>query len=250
MRKAITFFVFSCIVLLVFGCSQKPEKRSFVIARSMMWRSLHMGGMEKNVIGFSDDLLFAIGEMEGVKFSIVEADTRQMLALLDHPKIDAVLVGIEPTEEISRLYSFSNSYFTLGTVLVVRNDSPIKSYNEMTGKDVGFLKTDLQLFQQKNNVLPNVRPYDDLSMALEELSRGALDGVVVDAFLASKYLYGLYKGKFRIVGEALHPFGLRVVVKKGKNETLITFFNEGLKKLHDSGAYTKILAYWNLVQVS
>jgi polar amino acid transport system substrate-binding protein len=246
MRKCIVLlYVF--VGLCVLGCSsQAPEKTSFVIARSMQWRAINMGGFEKNVIGFSDDVLFAIGRARQLQLSIIENSATSILSLLDNPKIDGVLTVIEPTEQLGRDYVFSESCFVFGTVLLVKKNSTCASFQEMSGRDVGFVRGDLLLFRQVENINPNICPYDNLEAAIDDLMNGNIDSVVAEVMQARKFLTGAYRDKLRVVGQALYPLGLKVAVKKGKNESLIAAVNAGLTQIKKEGLYAKILAYWNL----
>jgi polar amino acid transport system substrate-binding protein len=82
---------------------------------------------------------------------------------------------------------------------------------------------------------------------LEDLVKGNLAGVIMEAQIARTYIRSFYKDKLKIVGLPLTDVSIRLVAhwdKKG--EALVDHFNKGLKKVHEDGTFDKLMKKWAL----
>jgi polar amino acid transport system substrate-binding protein len=206
-------------------------------------------GLDKNVVGFSDDLLFEIGKEENVSIYPVTLDNSSLVTLLDQQGIDGVLSALEPNEELEVNYLFSDPYFTFGPILIVAQGSPYKSIQDMKNKEIGFEAAYVPVLRLKASTECIFRPYDNVNPMLEDLLHGRVDGVIIDAIVAYKFIVGPYRGLIRIAGDPLRPLGFRLIVKKGKSEELVATFNQGLAAIRASGLFTKMLSYWGLFDI-
>ncbi|MDB6081329.1 MAG: putative bacterial extracellular solute-binding protein, partial [Chlamydiia bacterium] len=126
---------------------------------------------------------------------------------------------------------------------------PYTSLKDMNGKELGFERGYIWALQIKDSTSSIFRPYDDVTSAIDDLIASHLDGVIVDALVGYRLASGLYRGSLRAAGPPIIPLGIRLIVKKGKNEELVTLFNQGLAELKKSGLYEKVLRYWGLFDV-
>jgi polar amino acid transport system substrate-binding protein len=218
-----------------------------VIARSASWDNVELSGTAKNVLGFSEDLLTQIAEVEHFQYSIYTAsEEKSLLDLLDEKGIDAVFTAAEPTQMNESKYLFSDPFFTIGPVLLVRQDSSFMTTHDLQDADIAFERNGPWGVVGANLMQAHFQPYDQLGKALNNVDEGSIDAVIIDAIAAHHLVQGLYKGSLRIIGPPLTPISLRVAVKRGKHEEFIKLFNEGLKTVQKSGLYSKILNYWDL----
>ena len=245
------FFLLSLLSLFVCsGCGTNQKKTSYTIARTGYSEKARLHGLEKNLIGFSDDFLFEIARTEEVSLYPVHADRKSLLSMLEYKGIDGVLMAIVPTDDLEEDYLFSQPVFTTGPVLIVRKDAPYNSMSELEGRGVGFDKEywPVLLLTDRKDVI--FRPYEGVSQAINDLLSYRTDGVVIDAIVAYKMMQGLYRGSLKMCVPPLMPIGWRLVVKKGPHsEALIDLFNEGKEKLKQSGDLAKMLAYWELFDI-
>jgi polar amino acid transport system substrate-binding protein len=234
------------------GCKIGNHKRTspYVIGKNPgSFVSLSLYGAEKNVSGFSDDLVYEIAKDQDIQVRLFISDASPITSLLDEENIDGVLSAQAPTEQRMRDYIFSEPYFILGPVLVVRQDATYNSLQEMGSREVGYDRGSTTALQLTDTGEVIFTPYDDMLRAFEDLENGRVDGVVCDAIVAYRLASNLYRGKVRISGPPLVPIALRLVVKKGKSEELIPLFNKGLEDLKKTHMYQKILRYWALYDV-
>ncbi len=91
----------------------------------------------------------------------------------------------------------------------------------------------------------NLKAYDEISLAFEDLFNRRLAGVVIDTPVAAQYVLRnqRYKAAFQMIGDPLTDESYGVVVKKG-NKALLALINEGLDRIKVDGTYDKIKAQW------
>ena len=221
-----------------------------MIAQNTTWERLNLYGKEKNVSGFSNDLLQEISQLEKFKIKLVQTNQFPVVDLLKDEGIDAVLSTLSPDERNIKLYQFSDPYFTVGPVLVVKEGSLISSIQDLQGRGVGFERGYNWAISLAARTDIIFQPYSEVSQAFDALKRGEIEGVLCDSMVANHMVQAHYKGILRLTGPLVDFMGIRLVVKKGKNEELIVQFNEGLKKVKETGLYYKVLRYWSLFDMS
>lgn len=246
MRLKHSFFLSLVIFLVASGCGAPTRTTPYVIARNPSWEQLNLYGTEKNISGFTDDLLFEIAKDQKMKIRLITSSRAPLVGLLDQDGVDAVISATTPTEENSRLYLFSEPLLVLGPVLVVQQNSPYTSVPDLAGKEIGFERTDSSALMLTDSAKAIFRPYDGAAQAFEDLINGRIDGVIVNAIIAHRLASNVYQGDVRILTPPLAPIGIRLVVKKGKSEELVALFNQGLAELKKEAFYQKILLYWSL----
>ncbi len=235
------------LVLLANGCKGGSKEKVYVIARDKSWYPLNLLGKEKNMLGFTDDLLYTIAHMENFDIDLESSTHDSMLSQLQNGVFDAIITFETPTEKLKRTYNFSDSFFNLGPVLVVPYDSNVKTINDMKGKVVGI--------QTRASVIYNIdeipdiifTPFENILFALRSLAEGHIDGVILESLPAHEYIESFYKGELKIVPPPLTLHGLRLMTLKNPTEqNLIENFNDGLKKMKEDNTYHDFLEKWGL----
>jgi len=91
---------------------------------------------DKNeVVGYEIEIATAIGEHLGKRVEIVDMAFDGLIAALLTGKIDMVAAGMINTEERRKKVDFSDVYFEIEDVVVVRSDDDsIKSLDDLAGK--------------------------------------------------------------------------------------------------------------------
>jgi polar amino acid transport system substrate-binding protein len=230
------------------ACTFTNSKRQtpYIVAENVAWERLNLYGKEKNVTGFTSDLFLEICKEEEFKVKFTQTTRFPVVDLLADDSIDAVLSTLQPDEKNLRQYLFSDPYFVVGPVLVIRTSQTETSLQDMAGKEVAFERGYNWALKLANQTEAIFHPYSDISKAFDDLIDGRLQGIVLDSMVAFHIINMRYKGKLRLAGPLIDEMGIRLVVKKGKNEELIHQFNHGLLHLKKNGLYLKILRYWDL----
>lgn len=233
------------LVFAVRSCtSNKIDHRVYKIAREQSWYPLNFLGKEKNVLGFSDDLLYAIAKKNNLSFQLITASPGSILDDLDEEDVDAVLSSLTPDPNLRKKYLFSDSYYNLGLVLVVREDSNVTSLKDLSGKYLGIQRgTSIPLDLSSIRTLS----YESNVAMVEDLVKDRIDAVLINQLNAYSFTTGYYKGRLKVATNPLTPQGLKLITYHSlKNQRLIDLFNQGLKELKESGAYDELLQKWDL----
>jgi polar amino acid transport system substrate-binding protein len=228
----------------------KMGRETYVIARDSFWQPLNLFGKEKNIRAFSDDLLIEIAQNQKIRISIVEGFSGSLLDGLQRGSYDAVLTTMPPTPSNKQEYDFSDPYYLIGPVLIVPEWSTVESLKQLNDKIIGYPAGSSLAFELEQNSTILATQYDNILNALDNLSTGKIDGVIMDAVRGYAYTNGYYKGRLKVATAPLTKEGLRLVtMKDGKAVHLIEHFNEGLKSLRESGKYKELLEKWGLIDI-
>jgi len=245
-------FVF-CFVSLVYsgkgtaGTLQDVKRRGKLIA-GVKTDYPPFGFLDKNGVnkGFDIDIAKAIskelfGNEEAVQFAPVTSENR--IAFLTSKKIDIVVATFTITEERKREVDFSSPYFITGQLILVRANSKITKYQDLTGKKVATIRGSTGDIAVEELVPTAERvKFEHTFEALQALKEHRVEAFVDDFVL----LFDLLQKNPGLKMANLQPFRparYGLAVRKGDKEWL-DFINSTLTKMKESGEYEKLLKKW------
>ena len=134
------------------------------------------------------------------------------------------------TDERKKQYDFSDPYINVGQILVVPRAEAAKALAGLKGKKVGAQIGTTGAMEIKKTDGVELKTYDEIGLAFEDMVAGRIAGVVCDEPTAAHYALqrSEYKAKFKIVGAAFTQESYGFVVKKG-NQELVDLLNKGIK---------------------
>ena len=156
--------------------------------------------------------------------------------LLEKGEVDLVLATLTRTESREQEVAFSDSYFVAGQTLLVKVDSPIKSYLDLTGKPVAVIHT-----STAEQTLPSLAPgalrrsLQTYEAALAELEQDHVVAILADNVILQG-LISQHPGRFKIVGGLLTKEPYSAAVALG-NHDLLDVVNLAIQQYKDSGAW-------------
>ncbi len=200
------------------------------------------------MVGFSNDLIQEIGKLEGFKVQVFNVGQDRLMDALNTKEFDGIFSSLEPNGINQKKYAFSQPFYLLGPVLVVRKNSKITSLRDLNDKILGVQSGTLPTFKIPEAPDVVIIPYDTISAALERLDDNMINAVFMDIIRAYVSTEGFYKGRLKIATPPLTDRGLRLVaLNDPKSILLISKFNEGLKKLKTDGRYGALIEKWGLI---
>jgi len=238
------------IGLVVRTCERpKPiQKKVFTIGRNMTWGGTDLRGKEKNMVGFTNDLIRAIARETKLQARIINASNQLLLDNLEDREYDGVFSSLNPTKQLEQTYLFSKPFYQIGPVLIVREESPYQSLKDMDGKTIGMVGVSSQLYQLPNGGTFILTPFETELEALDDLDDGHIDGVILDDIKAYTYTRGFFLERLRVATPPLTENGLRLIARNDPAGTLlINSFDEGLRKLRESQEYFRLMGKWDLI---
>lgn len=254
--SSLLFLLLILISLFLFRtCSRQslPHKEVYIIGRNSSWYPLQLQGKEKSLMAFTNDLMLAIGKETELRFQWAESSPNILLEDLDAGIYDAIISSMHATPINQEKHLFSEMFFEIGPVLVVRKDSTAKSLKDMQGRSIGIVSVTSPVFNAVRESGANVynllliNYYSD-NQVIEALVRNQIDGVILDAFPAYTFVDGFYADKLKVVTAPLSDEGLRLVtLKTESSEILIHDFDIALNKLKENGTYSTLIEKWGLI---
>lgn len=249
-------FKIVCICLLLCGflssCSNNnSHTKTYRIAKDDSWYPLNLQGKEKNMSAFASELLLEIAKEEDFRFEAPPTTTDSLMLGLDDGEFDAILTSKLPDPYLQERYLFSDPFYRLGPVLVVAASSRIRNLAEVEGKIIGIMSGISLSSNAKPQLSALFIPYSNATMALDDLEKNKIDGIIMDAMMAYIYIKGPFKGRGKVITPTLNNAGLRLMTLNGSNaEKLVESFNDGLAKLKENGQYKALLNKWDLVDTN
>lgn len=224
-RLLIVFFIYTSYLF--------AEAPFYRIGRDPVWSPLDLKNDTYNVTAFTDALMREIGKAEGVNLELVDTSSVVLFSDLCRGKYEAVITSIAPNDR----FDFSSPLILLGPVLVVREDSEIKTLNDLKNRKVGVNAYDAS--ERIAGTVPGtlIKLYDNMPVALDDLAKGELEGVLIASMQAHALIPHRYSGVLRITTPPLNEDGIRLATLKKRGRALVTLFNRGVKKIKKKGLY-------------
>jgi polar amino acid transport system substrate-binding protein len=250
MRKAFfhiaLFLVIGIAVAVLIPSQGYAAEKTIVVATDATWPPMEMLDKDKNIIGYDIDFLNAVAKEAGFKVEYKNTAWDGIFGGLDLGKYDAVISSVTITEERKKTFDFSLPYINAGQVLIVPKDlEGVKALADMKGKKVGAQIGTTGSMEVKKVDGVELKNYDEIGLAFEDMAAGRIQGVVCDTPVAADYALEReeYKAKFMIVGEPFTEESYGVVVKKG-NKELLDLLNKGIKAVQAKGIDKELEKKW------
>jgi polar amino acid transport system substrate-binding protein len=252
MRKttflSLLILVLAASLVLAGGGGGEPKggKPRIVIATDATWPPMEMVNESKEIVGFDIDLMKAAAAAGGFTVEFKNTAWDGIFAGLEAGEYDAVMSSVTITDERKQTMDFSVPYINAGQILVVRKESTgVDKLDQLVGKSVGAQIGTTGSFEIEKVKGVNLKTYDEIGLAFEDLINGRIDAVVCDTPVAAQFALQNenYKGKLKIVGKPFTEEYYGVAVKKG-NSKVLDLVNKGLNKVLKTATYDKIYAAW------
>lgn len=240
-----------CLALILFALSSvfgggKKEGGKIIIATDATWPPMEFVNASKEIVGFDIDLMKLAAKEGGFEVEFVNTAWDGIFAGLANAQYDAVMSSVTITEERKATMDFSVPYINAGQVLIVQQStSGVTVLKDLKGKAVGAQIGTTGGMEVDKVAGVELKSYDELGLAIEDLVNGRIAGVVADTPIAADYVLqnDNYKGKLKIVGEPFTDELYGVAVKKG-NSKVLDVINAGLKKVLDKGLDEDVKDKW------
>ncbi len=195
------------------------------------------------LVGFDIDLFEAMAKEIGIKVKWHQLGFETIIGALKSTQIDAAISGLSVTEERRKHVEFSDPYYLSGQVVVVLEESPLKSLKELKGKRASAgIGTIGAYAAEKIDGVTVITPESN-ALAFMMLRNNSADVVVADIPVADAYIR---RGGFRQLGKPLSFEEIAIGFTKGNTE-LAKAFNVALAKVKADGTYEKLLIKWKII---
>lgn len=194
--------------------------------------------------GFDIDLARALAKKIGVEVKLIDAEWQGLLAGLNKGEYDTLITCMSKSEARGENTNFSEVYYTLPDVIVVRkNEKAITSKESLSQKTVGVQlgSGSEQLADAMQETFKEIKKYNYNPEAFTDLKVGRIDAVLVG------YAYAVNQMKadpsYKIVGDPLAEAEIVAVLPKGA-DALTQEINQALEEIKADGTYQAIYDKW------
>lgn len=224
-----------------------PTTTKVVFATDSTWPPMEYINDAKELVGYDIDLVKEIAKEGGFEVEFKSVAWDGIFAGLENGSYDAVVSSVTINDERKAKYDFSDPYINAGQILVVNNESTATQLSDLAGKPVAAQLGTTGADQIANvfGTKDNLKAYDEIGLAFEDLYNKRVEGVVTDTPVAAQFALQneKYKTAFKIVGQPMTDEFYGIVVKKG-NQALLDKINAGLAKVKAAGTPDVLADKW------
>ena len=195
--------------------------------------------------GIDIEVAGAIAEKLGLELQVDDMGFDAALQAAQTGKSDMVMAGVTVTEERQAVMDFSNSYANGVQVVIVKEDSPIQTVDDLANANMIGCQMGTTGYIYCSDTVENggfgedhVTPYDDGAAAVQALMNGQIDAVVIDNKPAQEYVAA--NPVLKILDGDFTNEDYAIGVAKG-NTALLDAINGALEELTADGTIQSIV---------
>lgn len=193
------------------------------------------------LVGFDTEVGKAIADKLGVEAEFVEGEWDGLFAGLDTGRYDAIINGVEVTEERSQKYDFTDAYAYIKTALIVRSDNEeIKTFEDLKGKKTSnSLNSTYMILAQEYGA--EVEGVDLLSQTMDMVISGRVDATLNAEVSYYDYIKEQPDAQVKIVALTDDASNVSIPLRKGdESAALREAINQALSELRADGTLSEI----------
>ena len=227
-------------------CGQAMAAEKFIVATDCTWPPMEMLDANKQPIGFDVDFITAVGKAAGFEVDVRNIAWDGIFGGVATGQYDIVAAATTITEERQKQFDFSDPYYEVAQAVVLPAGKSIKSLADLKGKKVGGQIGTTGVFViRKAGVEVDLKEYDDVGLAIQDMLGGRLDAVICDDPVALYYVNKKADtaGKLNISFKTEEKEYYGFTVRQGRKD-LVEKLNKGIKEVKASGVEAKLLQKW------
>ena len=199
---------------------------------------------KNELVGFDVDLGNEIAKKLGVKTEYTTTDFNGIILALTSSKFNIILSGMSVTDKRKESIDFSDTYVMGGQVVAIRKgDTSIKNLADLKGKVVACqLGSTGDTAATAMEGLKEVKKYDKITEAFQELSAKRVDAVIMDAQVGGYYV-AKKPGEYDVLKDVISEEPMGIGFKKEDKE-LKAAIQKALDELKADGTMSKLSVKW------
>lgn len=228
--------------------AKAPEVKVLRVAHDATWPPMEfMDAETKQVVGYSVDYIDAIAKETGVKVEHRNVAWAGIFAELAANRCDVIASSVTITEERKASMDFSEPYYTVQQAVVTQASVPFEKVEDLNGKRLGAQVSTTGYFAARKVAASELKSYDAIGHAIEDLKNGRIDAVICDDPVAADFALqagdnkDLLKIAFVIQDAEIENYGF--AVRKGDTETL-GILNKGIEAVKEKGIEDQLIEKW------
>ena len=226
----------ACLLGVALACtlSGPASAKTYVNGIDANYPPFSYVGEDGNPTGFDIEAMNWIAKKMGFEVKHQPMDWDGIIPALLAGKIDMVCSGMSISPERAAQVAFSDPYYTISKLIVVKDDSAMtaeQALNSDTRLGVQRGTNEhayLEQLQQEKKLPFTLRPYDSPPMAIADLLNGRIEAAALDSAPVNNAI--AMGRKIKSVGTFAPDDNFGVAIRKDDTE-LLNIINEGYKQL-------------------
>lgn len=252
MKKILAILLSVSAMLCLFaGCGTKGNTddknsgKTWMIATDTVFKPFEYKDAEGNLVGIDVEILAAVAEDQGFKYELNSIGWDASIAACQAGQADGMIAGASITEERkSQGWIFSDGYYHCTQVMTVAENSNIKGFEDLKGKQVA-VKTGTMGAEYANSLKDQygftIASFEDSPTMYQAVIGGQAAACFEDTpvMKASIKEGGL---KLKVLDNTQSEgsdYGLAIF--NADNQEFLDMFNAGLKNIKANGKYDEII---------
>lgn len=229
--------VLSVIVIMFSGCFQSTK--TLTVGTDATYEPFESIDESGNYVGFDMELIRMVAAEMKMDLEIKNVNWDGIIPGLLNGNYDCLISAMTITEERQKQISFSDPYFSIKQVIVVKDENEqIKTPADLIGKTVtAQIGTTGDLYASNINSI-NMKRFDTNPQAIQELLNNNADAVVMDDLVASEAVSrnpGLKMIEITDIEAEYYGIGVRK-----ENTELLDKINQALEALKNNGKLSEL----------
>ena len=249
MKKLIAAAALVTLTLsLLAGCAEKApaggdtgvgdEKQTLVMATIAQFPPYEYYDGD-NIVGIDAEVAALIADKLGMELEIADIEFDSIVPGVQQGKYDMGMAGMTVNDERLEKVNFTSSYAKGVQVVIVKEDSEIKSIDDLEGKTIGAQQgTTGAIYAADDYGSDNVTTFASGNLAVEGLKTGKVDCVILDNEPAKAYVKANTGLKILDTEYANEDYAIAIAKD---NTELMEKVNAALEELIANGELQKIV---------
>ncbi|MBQ3151093.1 MAG: basic amino acid ABC transporter substrate-binding protein [Clostridia bacterium] len=193
----------------------------------------------EKIVGIDAEIAELLAEKLGMTLEITDMDFGGIISAVQNGIVDIGLAGMTVTDERLESVNFSESYATGIQVVIVPEDSDIKTPDDLNGKLIGVQEaTTGDAYATDDFGEESVKRYTNGSTAVAALLNGSVDAVIIDNEPAKVFVEQTAGLKLLDTEYVVEDYAIAVAKD---NTELLDKINTALAELKADGSIDKII---------
>ena len=246
-RKPSSYYVIGILITLITFTEDispptvKAAQPALRVGMELSYPPFEMTDTAGQPEGISVELAYSLGKYLGRKILIENIAFDGLIPALRTGTIDCIISSMTSTPERAKAISFSNPYLKTGLTLLVGNNSPIVSPEDITKPGVRIavkLGTSAHKYAAQQLKDAQVFVLDMESAAVLEVMQGKVDAFIYDSLSVYRH-HRRHPKVTRAILNPVHQETWAIGLRK-QDLTLLQEINKFLQKFKDTGGFEKL----------
>ena len=191
------------------------------------------------IVGIDAEIAQKIAEKLGLELVISDMEFNSIITSVNQGKADMGMAGMTVTPDRLKNVNFTDTYAKGVQVVIVQENSDIKTLDDLTGKKIGVqLNTTGDIYATDEFGKDNVQQFNKATDTVLALKQGKVDAVIIDKAPAEVFIE--QNEGLTLLDSSYADEDYAICLKKG-NDALQAAVNQALSELIEDGTVQAII---------